>query len=175
MQHEDHQDQITTTKRVVNSCNEKRKEGKMMINMRTVTKRSTSNYKHKKCKTRTTKIKITMIRKVVDSYNEEKEKGKWLSTWGLRLGGLQRIASIRDVRREQPRSWPRGLLVVVTKKEQAWNAWNILLQPCCWFNGCLIRKTHMYNYIKSYYVNEIIYLKKKEIQYQCIQLDHETK
>jgi hypothetical protein len=48
----------------------------MMINMRTVTKRSTSNYKHKKCKTRTTKIKITMIRKVVGSYNEKKEKGR---------------------------------------------------------------------------------------------------
>jgi hypothetical protein len=38
-----------------------------------------------------------------------------------------------------------------------------------------MKLTHMYNYIKSYYVNEIICLKKKEIQYQCIQLDHETK
>jgi hypothetical protein len=53
-----------------------KKRRKMMINMRTVTKRSTSNYKHKKCKTRTTKIKITMIRKVVGSYNEENEKGR---------------------------------------------------------------------------------------------------
>ncbi len=51
-----------------------------MINMRIVTKKNTSNYKHKKCKTRTTKIKITMIRKIVGSYNEKKEKGRLLST-----------------------------------------------------------------------------------------------
>jgi hypothetical protein len=38
-----------------------------------------------------------------------------------------------------------------------------------------IRKTHMYNYIKSYYINEIIYFLKKEMQYQSIQLDHKTK
>ncbi len=45
-----------------------------MINMKTVTKRITNNYKHKRCKTRTTKIKITMIRKGASSCRKKKEK-----------------------------------------------------------------------------------------------------
>ncbi len=42
--------------------------------MRTMTRRITSIYKHKRCKTRTTKIKITMIRKVISSCSKERGK-----------------------------------------------------------------------------------------------------
>ncbi len=49
---------------------------KMMINMRIAIRRVTNNYKHKQCKMRTTKIKITMNKKVPSSYNEEKGKGR---------------------------------------------------------------------------------------------------
>jgi ATP-dependent Lon protease len=42
-----------------------------MIDMRTASRRVTNNYKHKRCKMRTTKIKITTIKKVTSSYNQE--------------------------------------------------------------------------------------------------------
>ncbi len=49
---------------------------KMMINMRIAIRRVKNNYKHKQCKMRTTKIKITTNKKVPNSYNEEKRKGR---------------------------------------------------------------------------------------------------
>jgi len=42
--------------------------------MRIVNRRVTSNYKHKKCKTRTTNIKITTTRKVITIVAKRKEK-----------------------------------------------------------------------------------------------------
>ncbi len=65
----------------------------MTINMRIMTKRVTNNYKHKRCKMRTTKIKITMIMKVTSSSNQEGGKRKQRSTWGLWLGGSRTIIS----------------------------------------------------------------------------------
>jgi hypothetical protein len=47
-----------------------------MIDMKTASKRVANNYKHKRSKTRTTKIKITMIRRVVSSYSQKGGKGK---------------------------------------------------------------------------------------------------
>jgi hypothetical protein len=44
--------------------------------MRTMTRRIASNYKHKRCKTRTIRIKITMTRKVTNSYNKKRGKGR---------------------------------------------------------------------------------------------------
>jgi hypothetical protein len=61
---------ITTTKRVTNSCNKERKR-KITINMRTMIRRATNNYKHKRCKTRIPRSKITMIRRITNSYNQE--------------------------------------------------------------------------------------------------------
>jgi hypothetical protein len=52
----------------------------MMINMRTMTRRVANNYKHKPCKMKTTKIKITTNKRVPDNCNEEKGKGKRRST-----------------------------------------------------------------------------------------------
>jgi hypothetical protein len=48
----------------------------MMNNMRTTTRRVANNYKHKRCKMKTTKIKITSNKKVPNSCNEEKGKGR---------------------------------------------------------------------------------------------------
>ncbi len=42
--------------------------------MRTMTKRVANNCKHKRCKTKTTKIKIMTIQKVNNSYNEKRTK-----------------------------------------------------------------------------------------------------
>ncbi len=47
-----------------------------MINMRIVTKRIVSNYKHKRCKTRIIKMKITTTRKAISRYNEKKGERK---------------------------------------------------------------------------------------------------
>lgn len=47
----------------------------MMINMRTTTKRVANSYKHKKCKTKITKIKITMTKNVVNNCNKKRGKG----------------------------------------------------------------------------------------------------
>jgi hypothetical protein len=43
-----------------------------MINMRIMTKKVTSRYKHKKCRMKITKIKITMTKKVVNNYSEKR-------------------------------------------------------------------------------------------------------
>jgi hypothetical protein len=45
-----------------------------MINMRTTPKKVVNNYKHKKCKTKITKIKIMMTKKVVKNCSENKGK-----------------------------------------------------------------------------------------------------
>ncbi len=50
-----------------------------MINMRTVMKRVVNNHKHKKCKTRTKKIKITIIRRIIDNCSQEGGSLKGLS------------------------------------------------------------------------------------------------
>jgi hypothetical protein len=42
--------------------------------MRTTTKKVVNNHKHKRCKKKTTKIKIRTIRKVTSNYSEESEK-----------------------------------------------------------------------------------------------------
>ncbi len=52
----------------------------MTINMRTAIGRIISNYKHKRCNMRTTKIKITTTRKVVSNYIEKRRKGTQQST-----------------------------------------------------------------------------------------------
>jgi hypothetical protein len=41
-----------------------------MINMRTMTKKVVSSYKHKRCKMIIAKIKITMTRTIANSYNQ---------------------------------------------------------------------------------------------------------
>ncbi len=51
----------------------------MTINMRTITKKVTNNYKSKRCKMKTTKIKITMTRRVVNNYSQEGASLKRLS------------------------------------------------------------------------------------------------
>lgn len=46
----------------------------MTINMKTTTKKVASNCKrckHKRCKTQTSKIKITMTKKFISSYNQK--------------------------------------------------------------------------------------------------------
>jgi hypothetical protein len=48
----------------------------MTINTRIVTRRIANNYKHKRCKMKTTKIKIMTNKRVSNSCNEEKGKGK---------------------------------------------------------------------------------------------------
>lgn len=106
---------ITTTKRVTNNCNKKRRRN-MMINMRIV-----NNYKHKRCETRTIKIKITTIKRVTSSYSEKRRKGRQWSMWGPQPERSQTITSTRDARWGPPRSkswWPRGLLVVVAKRKE---------------------------------------------------------
>ncbi len=47
----------------------------MMIDMRITTKKAVSSYKHKRCKTQITKIKITMTKKVASSCNQEGREG----------------------------------------------------------------------------------------------------
>ncbi len=44
-----------------------------MIDVKTATKRVVSSCKHKRCKTRTTKIKITMTKKVANNCSQEKK------------------------------------------------------------------------------------------------------
>ncbi len=55
---------------------QKKKKRNMMINMKTMTRRTVNNYKHKRCKTRTIKIKITTTRRVSSSYNEKRREGR---------------------------------------------------------------------------------------------------
>jgi hypothetical protein len=43
----------------------------MTINMRTVTKRVVNNYKNKRCKMRTAKIKITTTKRVVSNCSQK--------------------------------------------------------------------------------------------------------
>jgi len=78
------------------------------------TRRIANNCKHKRCKTKTTKI---MTKRTANSCNQE----------GARLKGLKYFA-------------PTSLLV----------------------QWMFIKKTNMYNYIKSYHVNEIICFKKNK-------------
>jgi uncharacterized protein YhfF len=52
------------------------KKRKTMINMRTASRRVMNSYKHKRCKMKTTKIKITTIRRVTSSYNQDEGKGR---------------------------------------------------------------------------------------------------
>jgi hypothetical protein len=47
-----------------------------MINVRTAIRKVTNNYKHKRCKMKTTKIMITMTKRVVNSCNQEKGEGR---------------------------------------------------------------------------------------------------
>jgi hypothetical protein len=47
-----------------------------MIDMKITSRRVVNNYEHKRYKTRTTKIKITMTMKVANSYNQEGGKGR---------------------------------------------------------------------------------------------------
>jgi hypothetical protein len=54
-----------------------------MINMKTATRKVVNNHKHKKCKTRITKIMITKkvgTGKVDNRYNEERREGRRRST-----------------------------------------------------------------------------------------------
>ncbi len=96
-----------------------------MINVRTMTKRFVNSCKHKRCKTRTTKIKITVTKRVANSCSQERE-GRWRSTWRLWLRGSQATTRARDARWGPPRSRSQrlgGSLVIVVKREQAWSAW----------------------------------------------------
>lgn len=56
----------------------------MMISMRTATRRVVNNHKHKRCKTRITKIKIMTSGRLVFgglvSYSEERREGQRRST-----------------------------------------------------------------------------------------------
>lgn len=48
----------------------------MIINMRITTKRLTSNYKHKRCKMMTKKIKITTTKMIANNCNQEGGQGR---------------------------------------------------------------------------------------------------
>jgi hypothetical protein len=53
---------------------------------------------HERCKTRTTKFKITMTKKVTSSCSKNRGEGRWWSTWGLWPRGLWATTSTRDAR-----------------------------------------------------------------------------
>jgi len=54
----------------------RRRRRKTMIDMKITNRRAMNNYEHKRCKIKTTKIKITMIKKVASSYNHEGGEGR---------------------------------------------------------------------------------------------------
>jgi uncharacterized protein YhfF len=54
----------------------RRRRRKTMIDMKITSRRVVNNYEHKRCKIRTTKIKITMIKKVASSYNQKGGEGR---------------------------------------------------------------------------------------------------
>jgi hypothetical protein len=99
----------------------------MTINMKTTTKKVASNCKrckHKRCKTQTSKIKITMTKKFISSYNQKGGERRWRSTWGpwpRRLWIATKDATTRDVRLRSLRSrsqWRGRSLVAVAKREE---------------------------------------------------------
>jgi len=91
-----------------------------MISMRIVIKRVVNSYKHKGCKMKTTKIKITTPRKVASNCNKEKGEGRWQSTWGPWSRGLQIATSTRFARFRplRSKSWWLGRSIVVTMKRR---------------------------------------------------------
>jgi hypothetical protein len=111
--------------------------------MRTTTRKVVSNYKHKRCKTTITKIKIAMTKTIASNCKQERRNGKWQSTCRSRPRRSWLVASIRDARWRPPR--PR-LLVATTKREQAWSAWasSNLVRELYQQHDCLISKERKY-------------------------------
>jgi hypothetical protein len=86
-----------------------------------MTKKVTTSWKHKRCNTWATKIKITTTRRVVSNCSKKGGKEKGWSTWGSWVGGSRATISTRDVRWKPPRSksqWLGGSLTTIAKKEK---------------------------------------------------------
>ncbi len=114
---------IMTTRRVINSCNEERGEGRRWSTWGSWPRGSRTTTCTKNARWRSL---ITTTKKVVNNYSEKGWEGIQWSICVPQPRRSQTTTSTRDARWGPPRSrswWLGRLPTVAAKKEQAWNAW----------------------------------------------------